>query len=147
MRRGMDASAATVLNPADKFFEAQLWLHLDRFVAFIKRNNTVPWIANEPELEIALELPSPPFLSLLGRQHGIKPFHYAVFSSSADNPVAFHHSFDLRQAQVRFDRRPQNTTHAGGTSFGNFNENALVAVRDHSLFNQQQAAQDRLSSE
>src|SRR6476660_4483107 len=67
MRRGMDAGAATVLNPADKFFKAQLLLQLDRFVTFIKRNNTVPWIANEPELEVALELSPPPFLSQLSR--------------------------------------------------------------------------------
>src|SRR5207237_8996241 len=72
MRQGMDASAATVLNPADKFFEAHLLSHLHRFVTFVKRNNTVPWIANEPELEVALELSPTPFLSLLGRQHGIK---------------------------------------------------------------------------
>ena len=129
----MEAGRATVLNPADKLFESHFLLHLGRFVAFIKRNNAIPWIANEPELEVALELSPPPFLSLLGRQHEIEPFHYSVSSSSADNPVAFHHSLDLRQAQVRLDRRPQNTTHAGGTSFGNLNEDALVLMRDHGL--------------
>ena len=36
MRRGMDAGAATVLYPADKFFEAHLLSHLNRFVTFIK---------------------------------------------------------------------------------------------------------------
>lgn len=139
----MDARRATVLNPADKLFESHFLPHLGRFIAFIERNNAVPWIANEPKLKIALELLPPPFLSPLRRQHGIKPFHYSVFSSSADNPVAFHHSLDLGQAQVWLDRRPQNTTHTGGTGFGNFNEDALVVVRDHSLFNGQQAAQDR----
>jgi len=147
MRGGMDARRTTVLNPADKLFESHFLPHLGRFISFIERNNAVPWIANEPKLKIARELLPPPFLSPLAREHGIKPFHDSVFSSSTDNPVAFHHSLDLGQAQVWLDRRPQNTTHAGGTGFGNFNEDALVAVRDHSLFNRQRAAQDRLGSE
>jgi hypothetical protein len=131
----MDARSRYCIESSGQTLRRSFLPHLGRFVAFISETTRSHGFAYEPELKVAREL-SRPFPSLLGRQHGIKPFPYSVFSSSADNPVAFHHSLDLGQAQVWLDRRPQNTNARWlEPVLGNFNEDALCAVRDHSLFN------------
>ena len=124
----MNAGAATILNPLDELLESHLLTHLYCFIALIERDNTVPGIANKSELKVALELLTSPFFPTLRRQYKIEPFQHSVFSSPADDPVAFHQSFDLTQVQVRLNRLSQQVTHAGRTSLGNFHEDALVAV-------------------
>src|SRR5207248_5904073 len=74
------------------------------------------------------------------RQCKIEQFQYPVFPSPAHNPVAFHQPLDLTQVQVWLNRLAQQVAHAGGTSFRNFHEDALVAVRDHRLFSRTERA-------
>jgi hypothetical protein len=134
----MNAGAATILNPMDELFEGHLPTHLHCFIALIERNNTIPGIANKSELKVTLELPPSPFFPTLRRQRKIEPFQYSIFSSSAHNPVTFHQPFDLTQVQVRLNRLSQHVTNTCRTSFGNFHEDALVAMRDHGLFSRPQ---------
>src|SRR2546423_3847520 len=127
MRRGMNAGAATILNPMDELLECHLLAHLHWFIALIERDHTVPRIANKSELKVAFELSPSPFFPTLRRQRKIEPFQYSIFSSPAQNPVAFHQPPHLTQVQVRLNRLSQQVTHAGRTGLGNFHEDALVA--------------------
>src|SRR6266478_7889983 len=124
----MNAGAATILNPKDELLESHLLTHLYCFIELIERNNTIPWIANKSELKVTFELPLSPFFPTLCRQCKIKPFQYSIFSSPAHNPVAFHQPFDLTQVQVRLNRLSQHVADTRRTSFGNFHEDALVAM-------------------
>src|SRR6266513_4014741 len=63
MRRRMDAGAAAVLDPIDKFFESHFVSELDGFRALIEGNGAVPGVTNKSELEVSLELFSPDFES------------------------------------------------------------------------------------
>ena len=48
MRRRMDAGGAAVLDPINKLLERHFVSELPDFFALIKRNNSVPGVANEP---------------------------------------------------------------------------------------------------
>ena len=72
MRGRMNARAAAVLNPIDKFVERHFVFELQRFGAFIERNDSVPRIADKTELEVSLELPMPDLHSSLFRKREIQ---------------------------------------------------------------------------
>src|SRR6478672_2023515 len=124
----MNAGATTILNPTNENLERHLPTHLHCLIALIERDNTIPEIANKSELKVTFELPPSPFFPKLRRQCKIEPFQYSIFSSSAYNPVAFHQPFDLTQIQVRLNRLSQHVADTCRTSFGNFHEDALVAM-------------------
>jgi hypothetical protein len=128
MRRGMNAGATTILNPMNELLERHLLTHLSYFVALIERDDTIPGIANKSELNVALELSPYSFFPPLRRQCKIEPFQDSIFPSSAYNPVAFHQPLDLAQIQMWLNRLSQHVADAGRTSFGNFHEDALVAM-------------------
>src|SRR6478736_2764773 len=112
----MNAGATTILNPTNELFERHLPTHLHCFIAIIS------------ELKVTFELPPSPFFPTLRRQCKIEPFQYSIFSSSAHNPVTFHQPSNLTQVQMGLNRLSQQVTHAGRTSLGNFDKDALVAV-------------------
>ena len=132
MRRRMDAGGAAVLDPIDKLLERHFVSELPHFFALIKRNNSVPGVANEPELKVGLELLTPGAASVLLWQCEIKNFQRPVRSPAHMRPIILHVIFDLPQIQVRLPWFPQNCPDTGRASLGNFNENAFVFVRDHS---------------
>jgi len=132
MRRRMNAGGAAVLDPIDKLLERHFVSELPHFFALIKRNNSVPGVANEPELKVGLELLTPGAASVLLWQCEIKNFQRPVRSPAHMRPIILHVIFDLPQIQVRLPWFPQNCPDAGRASLGNFNENAFVFVRDHS---------------
>src|ERR1700720_4536941 len=124
----MNTGTATILNPTNELFERHLPTHLHCFIALIERDNTIPGIANKSKLKVTLELLTSPFFPPLRRQYKIEPFQYSIFSSSAHNPVTFHQPFDLTQVQVRLNRLSQHVADTCRTSFGDFHEDALVAM-------------------
>jgi hypothetical protein len=124
----MNAGATTILNPTNELFERHLPTHLHCFIALIERDDTIPGIANKSELKVTFELLTSPFFPTLRRQYKIEPFQYSIFSSSAHNPVTFHQPSNLTQVQMGLNRLSQQVTHAGRTSLGNFDKDALVAV-------------------
>jgi hypothetical protein len=63
----------------------------------------------------------------------IKNFQRPVRSPAHMRPIILHVIFDLPQIQVRLPWFPQNCPDAGRASLGNFNENAFVFVRDHTI--------------
>ena len=132
MRRRMDAGGTAVLNPIDELLESHFVSELPHFLALIKRNDAVPGVANETELEVGLELLTPGVVSVLLWQRKIKNFQHPVRSPAHMRPIILHMIFNLPKIQVRLPWFPQNCPDAGRASLGNFNENAFVFVRDHS---------------
>src|SRR6266850_2022707 len=132
IRRRMDTRGAAVLNPIDKLLERHFVSKVPHFLALIKRNDAVPGVANEPELEVGLELLTTGVASVLLWQCEIKNFQYPVRSPAYMRPITLHVILDLPQIQVGLPWSAQNGSDAGRASLGNFNENAFVFVRDHS---------------
>src|SRR5204863_6638958 len=95
MRRRMDAGGAAVLDPIDKLLERHFVSELPHFFALIKRNNSVPVVANEPELKVGLELLTPGAASVLLWQCEIKNFQRPVRSPAHMRPIILHVIFDL----------------------------------------------------
>jgi hypothetical protein len=128
IRRRMDTRGAAVLNPIDKLLERHFVSELPHFLALIKRNDAVPRVANEPELEVGLELLTTGVASVLLWQCEIKNFQDPVRSPAHLRPITLHVIFDLPQIQVRLPWPAQNGPDAGRASLGNLNENAFVFV-------------------
>ena len=124
----MNASGAAVLNPIDKLREGHFIFELPHFLALIKRNDAVPWVANEAKLEVGLELFASDVDPALFWQCEIKNFQHPVRSPIHMRPVILHVIFDLAQIQVRLPWLPQNGPDASRTGLGHFNENAFVFV-------------------
>jgi hypothetical protein len=131
IRRRMDTRGAAVLNPIDKLLERHFVSELPHFLALIKRNDAVPRVANEPELEVGLELLTTGVASVLLWQCEIKNFQYSVRSPTDMRPITLHVIFDLPQIQVRLPWPAQDGPDTGRASLGHLNENAFVFVRDH----------------
>ena len=91
----MDAGGAAVLDPIDKLLERHFVSELPHFFALIKRNNSVPGVANEPELKVGLELLSPDFSSALFRKQQIERGQNPVLSPAVVRPIRLHLVFDL----------------------------------------------------
>jgi hypothetical protein len=99
MRRRMDAGGAAVLDPIDKLLERHFVSEFPHFFALIKRNNSVPGVANEPELKVGLELLTSGAASVLLWQCEIKNFQRPVRSPAHMRPITLHVIFDLPQIQ------------------------------------------------
>src|SRR5438874_4370775 len=56
VRGRMNASGAAVLDPIDKAFEGHFVSELQRFHPLIKRDDTIPRVANKTEFKVGLEL-------------------------------------------------------------------------------------------
>jgi hypothetical protein len=128
----MDARGAAILDPIDKLLEGHFVSELPHFIALVKRNNAVPGVTNETELEVGLELLSPGVVPVLLWQGKIKNFQDPVRSPADMRPIILHMIFDLPKIQVRLPWFPQNCPDAGRASLGHLNENAFVFVGDHS---------------
>ena len=93
MRRRMDAGGAAVLDPIDKLLERHFVSELPHFFALIKRNDSVPGVANEPELKVGLELLTSGAASVLLWQCEIKNFQrpgsFARPHASNNSPCDF----------------------------------------------------------
>src|ERR1043166_4487569 len=126
----MNASRAAVLDPFDKLLERHLIAELPFFFALIKRNDAIPWIANESKFKVALKLFLPGIDPSLFRQRQIKHFHDAIFSTAHMCPIILHVILDLPETEMRFPRLSQNSANTGRASLGHLNKNAFVFVRD-----------------
>ena len=131
MRRWLQTRAATVLYPLDELIEVHSVSQLRRLVALIKRHNAVPRIAHKSEFEIRFKLLSPDFMASLLRETEIQDLEKPVFSPTTLRPVILHVVFNLPQAQVGLPWLPENSSDAGGGSFGHLDKNAFVFMRDH----------------
>ena len=131
MRGGVNTSRAAVLDPVDKLFESHLVLELERLGALVERDDAVPRVANKSEFKVSLELLSPDFSPALFRKHHIERRQNPVLSSAVMRPIVFHLVFDLPQIEMWFPRLTENGPNAGRAGLGDFDENALVLVRDH----------------
>src|SRR5260370_30331836 len=95
MRRRVNTGCAAILNPIDKLFEGHLVSQLYRFVALIKRDNSVPRVSHKSELEVSLELLAPDFSPPLFRTQQIQRRQNSIFSSAIACPIRLHLIFDL----------------------------------------------------
>ena len=127
----MNASGAAELNPIDKFVEGHFASELQRLRALVKRDDAVPRIANESELEIGLKLLAADFSPALFRKQQIQGRQNPVFSPPVARPIRLHLIFDLPQIQMWFPSLTKNRADAGRACLWHFYENALVLMRDH----------------
>ena len=131
VRRRVNASAAAVLDPIDKFLERHFVPELQSLSALVERDNAVPGVANKPEFEVSLELLAPDLPPALFRKQQIQRSQNPVLSSAVARPIRLHLVLDLPQIKMRLPCFAENGSDTGRTSLWHLNEDAFVFVRDH----------------
>ena len=131
MRGRVEAGGAGVLDPTDKLIEAHFVFHLPPLHPIVKRNNAVPGIANEAELEIGIESLLANFRPPAFGKGKVQELTNTILSATEIWPVARHVQPDFRQVHVRLPRLAQNDANARGRRLRHFYKNAFVLAGNH----------------